>query len=129
MSRALSAAYVAAATVAKHWRRFLFLELFAGAGRIATAWRNKGIPSLGFEISKFPCFDVVSSEVMSVLYGWVSSRVGQGMWIAIPCFSWSRAHRFPNALRSSEQPLGLDDISDERALKVKIWNFEAKRVF
>ena len=78
------------------WKRHqVFLELFAGCGRIALCWQSQGFGAMGFELSRGAEFDLTHPRVRRLIAGWIRSGCVCGIWLATPCSTWSRARRGP----------------------------------
>ncbi|CAK0880854.1 unnamed protein product [Prorocentrum cordatum] len=70
-----------------------FLELFAGAKRIASGLRRAGGAAVTLEIADCPLQDAALREVRQVLLSWIQQGLIDGVWLGTPCSSWSAAGR------------------------------------
>jgi hypothetical protein len=101
---------------AKHHKRKIFLELYAGTGRTGAAVRRSGFGCLSFEIKQGPEFDLTRLCVHKRILGWIASGCIAGVVLETQCSSWSRARRGPPgsswcAIRSNEYLLGLPNLN------------------
>ena len=125
----------------KHFRRALshatntptklFLELFAGRGKVSRALQRSGFASLAFDIENGPEFDLTHPRVLSIIKGWISSGCILGVCLETQCSSWSRARRGPAhsnwcALRSNKHIYGVPGLSDKNQEKVNKGNIQAR---
>ena len=127
----LRAAFRKALRTARRRRYQLCLELFAGEGHIAAAWRAMGYGALCVEISLGGEFDLTRPCVWKLVRGWISSHCIVCVWFGTPCTSWSRARRGPPGsrwapTRSARFPLGLPGCSESDLGKFREGNETAK---
>ena len=77
--------------------------------------------------------DLLDNKVLKKIQGWIDSSVVWGLWAGAPCSSFSRARRapcgrrFPQLLRSSQAPGGLDDLKPSDVDWVRLGNELARR--
>ena len=80
---------------ASRCKRQIFVELYAGIGSLAKAWRNMGYGVIAFEIDAGEQYNLLHPVVRRVLLGWLRSGCIRGVWPGTTCTSWSRARRGP----------------------------------
>ena len=73
----------------------LLFEVFAGTGRTAAAWRALGGRAKTFEINDDPAEDVLRPRVSKMIFEKVRRRVLAGLFLGMPCSTWSMARRGP----------------------------------
>ncbi|CAK0824461.1 unnamed protein product [Prorocentrum cordatum] len=105
---------------ASKWRSCLFLELFAGQGRISQRIRDLGYGCLDLDLVHGACEDHLRTTFESVVRGWLLSKASVGLWLGTPCTSWSQALRDP--LRSSRFPMGKPGLSGPRLDRLRVGN-------
>ncbi|CAK0872053.1 unnamed protein product [Prorocentrum cordatum] len=102
------------------WRSCLFLELFAGQGRISKRIGDLGYGCLDLDLAHGACEDHLHTTFESVVRGWLLSKAIVGLWLETPCTSWSQALRDP--LRSSRFPMGKPGLSGARLDRLRVGN-------
>lgn len=132
--RRLRGAFGRALREAQHRRAQLFLELFAGSGRVASCIRRRGYGALSFEINLGDEFDVSRPATLRLIGGWIRSHCVCGVWLGTPCASWSRARRgIPGSpggpLRSEAHITGLVCLPPADQTKVRLGNRTAEASF
>ena len=73
--------------------REVFLELFAGSGRVAAAWRSAGLASVHVDIADDPRLDLTHPAVIARIKAWLAEGRVAAVWLGTPCSSWSLARR------------------------------------
>ena len=74
----------------------VFLELFSGSGAVAARIRaESGYTCICIDIKYGAHFDITNRKVASMILGWISSGLIRGVWLAVPCSTWSRARWIP----------------------------------
>ncbi|CAK0859280.1 unnamed protein product, partial [Prorocentrum cordatum] len=71
----------------------VFLELFAGAKRIAAQLRGLGAAVVTLEIADCPLQDACLAVVRSLLLAGIQQGFIGGAWLGAPCSSWGAARR------------------------------------
>ena len=109
----------------------MFLELFAGKGLVAGAWRQLGLGAIAFELDVASFFDLTRPCVVSLIQGWISSHCICAVWFGTPCTSWSRARRGPPGspwctLRSNSALDGVPGLGKRDLERVRIGNATAR---
>ncbi|CAK0842032.1 unnamed protein product, partial [Prorocentrum cordatum] len=117
LQRAFRACAVPRPRFMKH---LVFLELFAGSGRIAAAIQKLGYRALSFDLLNNPRDDHLDPTFQKVIVGWLTSGCIAALWLGTPCTTWARALRRP--LRSSADPLGVHDLSEFELERLRIGN-------
>ena len=88
----------------------IILEVFAGSQRFTKAMKKLGRGVVAIDSNLGAHCDVLNTVVLQTLLGWITSGRVQGILIATPCGSQSRARRapswsrFPSTIRSTERP-------------------------
>ena len=83
----------------------VFIDLFAGAGLIASKWRSNGYAALAIDRNRRTHWDSDSIGPWNQLISWLKAGIISGVCIAIPCTTFSIA-RHP-ALRSKKHNHGI----------------------
>ena len=97
--------------------------------------RRKGRGVIAIDIGLGAHCDVLNDHVFDMLKGWITSYTVEGMLVATPCGSFSRARRapawsrFPHAVRSTERPRGLPGLTGADRRTVQRGNAIADRSF
>ena len=63
----------------------MFLELFAGRGRISQRIRDMGYGCLDLDIAQGATEDHLTSTFEAVVRGWLLSKAIVGLWLGTPC--------------------------------------------
>jgi len=71
----------------------VFIEVFAGTGRVAASFRRRGAAALTLELSDDVLQDVTLDALRRLLVSWTHAGIIKGMWLGTPCSSWSSARR------------------------------------
>ena len=109
----------------------VYLEIFSGSGNWSRALRRSLASSLApkvfeLDIDHEPALgDLSRRRAQRVVRGWLRGGLLQGVWLGMPCSSWSRARNRPNgppALRDAGHLLGLPNLSSGDSLKVAVGN-------
>ncbi len=129
--RFLQQKFKAAIRLARARKRQVCLELFAGKGHVAAAWRRSGFATIAFEIDLNAGYDLLVPEVLRLIKGWISSHCVSCVWLGTPCTSWSRARRGPPGsnwcrIRSDAYLDGMPGLSDRDLERVRIGNATAR---
>ena len=104
----------------------VFLEVFSGSGRLASAVaKTCGWPCLLWDITLVDDYDLTVRKNQWKIFEWL--RAGQIIagHLGTPCNSFSRARDQPGGpppLRSDSQPLGLPGLKPHDAKKVHLGN-------
>lgn len=99
--------------------RQVFLELFSGSGGVRRALAERGhYGAIVVDIQQG--FDVTHSRVKNLIRGWIRSQVVRGLWLGVPCTTWSNERR--PALRSSVAPWGFSGLSEDQQRQVAVGN-------
>ena len=112
---------------ARNHNKTLYLDLFAGVQGISSELVKTGEACLSFEISLGPCYDLTNRKVLMIIDGWISSGCIDGVWLATPCTSWSRARHGPvdsnwGPIRNNDNLYGLPNISEKDKVKIRCGN-------
>lgn len=116
-----------------HGRFQVFLELWAGSGRAEAALRRLGWGTVSLDIRDGWEGDIMSTTVMSVLRGWITSNAVAGVFVNPPCETWG-AHRVIFAdetgvgVRSPAHVAGRPGLNPCARAAVKANNAYARRV-
>ncbi|CAK0897757.1 unnamed protein product, partial [Prorocentrum cordatum] len=105
-------------------RRFVFVELFCGAGCITASLKADGFSAIGFDIGRGAHENHLVHEFFEVLQGWITSGCIAGIWLGTPCTTWSQALRRP--LRSRRHPMGLPGLSVGEQARLEVGNLTFK---
>ncbi|CAK0863277.1 unnamed protein product, partial [Prorocentrum cordatum] len=104
------------------------LEIFAGSGRLSHCWRQQapwGLPIFEIDVGFHSSHDLSRRAAQRLILGWIRSGCCKAIWLGTPCATFSRARDSgagPPRLRSDEQPLGLDGLSEGDRVKVEVAN-------
>ncbi|CAK0796309.1 unnamed protein product, partial [Prorocentrum cordatum] len=104
------------------------LEIFAGSGRLNHCWRQQapwGLPIFEIDVGFHSSHDLSRRAAQRLILGWIRSGCCKAIWLGTPCATFSRARDSgagPPRLRSDEQPLGLDGLSEGDRVKVEVAN-------
>ena len=104
------------------------LEIFAGSGRFSHSWRQQapwGLPIFEVDVNYHSSHDLSRRAAQRLILGWIRSGCCKAIWLATPCSTFSRARDSgagPPRLRSDQQPLGLDELSEGDRVKVEVAN-------
>ncbi|CAK0849158.1 unnamed protein product [Prorocentrum cordatum] len=107
------------------------LEIFSGSGNWSRAMRHGQASRLAprvfeLDMEHEPALgDLSRRSVQRVVRGWLRGQLLQGVWLGMPCSSWSMAWNRPNgppALRDGNHLLGLPGLSSGDSLKVMLGN-------
>jgi len=91
----------------------VFLEVFAGTARLASAMAQRGFHVLAWDIRYGEEYDLKRERNRQLIRGWILGRRIIALHLGTPCNSWSRVRDFgpgPPRLRSDEHVLGLPDL-------------------
>jgi hypothetical protein len=110
-----------------HTREKLFLEVFAGTGRLSRAVARKGLPAEAWDIEYGTSCDVLQPRNKKKILDLIQSGRVAFLWLGFPCTTWSRARRNngrgPGALRDDGEYLwGLPSLTPGDSMKVKEGN-------
>lgn len=116
-----------------HGRFQVFLELWAGAGRVGAALRRSGWGTVSLDIRDGWEGDIMSPTVMSVLRGWITSNAVCGVFVNAPCETWGAyrsifAEETRVGVRSPAHVAGRPGLNACARAKVKANNAYARRV-
>ncbi|CAK0887025.1 unnamed protein product, partial [Prorocentrum cordatum] len=109
----------------------VYLEIFSGSGNWSRAMRHGQASRLAprvfeLDMEHEPALgDLSRRSVQRVVRGWLRGQLLQGVWLGMPCSSWSMARNRPNgppALRDGNHLLGLPGLSSGDSLKVMLGN-------
>ncbi|CAK0810952.1 unnamed protein product, partial [Prorocentrum cordatum] len=109
----------------------VYLEIFSGSGNWPRALRRSMASRLAqrvfeLDVDHEPIFgDLSRRRAQGAVRGWLRGGLLQGVWLGMPCSSWSRARNRPNgppALRDATHVLGLPNLSSGDSLKVETGN-------
>ena len=105
----------------------VFLELYAGSGRVATALHREGFGCITFEMSDGTEHDLLRPVVQRVIQGWMSGGCVGGIFFGTPCSSWPTARRGPpgspwGPLRNTVHIMGLPGLSERDQARVWLGN-------
>ncbi|CAK0826016.1 unnamed protein product [Prorocentrum cordatum] len=109
----------------------VYLEIFSGSGSWSRAMRHGQASRLAprvfeLDMEHEPALgDLSRRSVQRVVRGWLRGQLLQGVWLGMPCSSWSMARNRPNgppALRDGKHLLGLPGLSSSDSLKVMLGN-------
>jgi hypothetical protein len=90
MVKRLHALLKAALDVSRQHGKFqIFLEIFAGCGKLSGVVEKQGFGAVRLDINDG--INVLDKRVYAVIRGWVMSSIIAGIWMGTPCSSWSRA--------------------------------------
>ena len=107
-------------------RTQVFLEIFSGSGRLASAvGKTCGWPCLLWDITLGDDYDLTKRCNQWKILEWVRSGLVRAGHLGTPCNSFSRARDQPGGpppLRSDMQPLGLPNLKPHDAKKVHLGN-------
>lgn len=107
-------------------RTQVFLEVFSGSGRLASAvGKTCGWPCLLWDITLGDDYDLTKRCNQWKILEWVRSGQVRAGHLGTPCNSFSRARDQPGGpppLRSDMQPLGLPSLKPHDAKKVHLGN-------
>ena len=89
--------------------------------------RRAGYAALAFDILQGDVYDLERRVTQNLVFGWLSSSCIAGIWIGIPCGSWSRARRGPPgsnwcAIRSRRHINGIPDLPPRDCAKLAAGN-------
>ena len=101
-------------------KHLVFLELFAGSGRLAAEILKLGYRALSLDILNRAREDHLDPTFQRVIIGWLTSGCIAGLWLGTPCTTWTCALRRP--LRSSDAPFGVSDLSEPERERLRIGN-------
>ena len=113
----------------------IILEVFAGSQRFTKEMKKLGHGVVAIDSNLGAHCDVLNTVVLQTLLGWITSGRVQGILIATPCGSQSRARRapswsrFPSAIRSTERPRGLAGLTGTDLRTVTLGNRLADAAF
>ena len=102
--------------------RYLFIEVFAGSLRLSSALNKRGFIVHSWECSLDSKQNILRQGFKPFIRHIVSRFKILGLWMALPCNTFSRARHGkdgPRALRSSEQPWGLPGIEGKDSSKLQ----------
>ena len=71
----------------------VFLELFAGSGRVAAQWRSAGLAGVAVDVADDSRLDLTHPVVLARIVAWLESGRVAAVWLGTPCSSWSLARR------------------------------------
>lgn len=74
-------------------RRRCLLEIFAGSGRVADAWRRRGGSALAIDVRHRAHEDVLDYRVRQGILRAIARQRADAVWLGTPCSSWSLARR------------------------------------
>ena len=95
------------------------MELFSGAEVFAGELRRRGYVVYTFDVLQGPSGYVLRAPVRARIRKLLRSGMCLGLLAGVPCTSFSRARGGgPHAIRSSERPGGLPNLSEENQRKV-----------
>ncbi|CAK0860328.1 unnamed protein product, partial [Prorocentrum cordatum] len=109
----------------------VYLEIFSGSGNWSRALRRSMTSRLAprvfeLDVEYEPTVgDLSRRRAQCVVRGWLRGGLLQGVWLGMPCSSWSRARNRPNGpppLRDAAHVLGLPNLSSADSLKVETGN-------
>eukprot|EP00973_Karenia_brevis_P092568 12413030-Karenia_brevis.AAC.1 len=94
----------------------VFLELYAGVGKVSFHMSKLGFASIALEIENGDHYNVLNPSIKKLIHGWLTSGVVMGAWLGTPCSTWSRARRGPQGsgwgpLRNNAHLFGLPGLS------------------
>ena len=92
----------------------VFIEVFCGTGRLGRAVAREGWPTLLWDVTLGPSYDLRRRHNRSLLHGWIKAGLVRGFHCGFPCSSFSRARDVPPGpppLRSNLFPMGLPDLA------------------
>ncbi|CAK0828996.1 unnamed protein product [Prorocentrum cordatum] len=107
------------------------LEVFSASGNWSQALRRSMTSRLAprvfeLDMDHEPTLgDLSRRRAQRAVSGWLRGGLLQGVWLGMPCSSWSRARNRPNGpppLRGAAHVLGLPDLSSADSLKVETGN-------
>ena len=90
----------------QQYKQQVFLELFAGAGSMASHFSRLRFGVVTLDISHSPLEDLCLDAVQQTILGWIGAGVVQGVWLGKPCTTWSVAHTCP-VVRTRKFILGV----------------------
>ena len=103
-----------------------FLEIFSGSGHLASAVHTTmGCACLLWDISLGAAYDLTKRCNQRRILHWLEQGYICGGHLGTPCNSFSRARDRPGGpppLRSDQRPLGLPQLKESDALKVRLCN-------
>ena len=113
--------------LARRRRHEVFLELFAGSGRLSARLRKQGYAAMPLDVLYGDHHDVLRRAAENIIIGWLRSKVVQGVWLGTPCSSWSRARRGPPGsgwctIRDSSNLMGLPNLTDRDKARISLGN-------
>jgi len=111
----------------RHGHYHIFLECYAGTGRVSSAIRSRGWGRVAFESDVSLHFDLLHPDVRSLIRGWVSGGCIAGLFFGTPCGSWSIARHGPfgshwGPLRSRKHIMGLPGLPPRDNAKIRLGN-------
>ena len=98
------------------------VDLFSGQGGVAGALRELGIPTNEFDIINDSSQDLTDSVVKRRLFRELRAKRIVAVMMGPPCTSFSLARNLSGALRSREQPWGINVTKERDKLLLKIGN-------
>ena len=99
----------------------LFLDMFAGCGKVASAVERFGDwGAARIDTASATPLDLTDKRVLKTLQSWIQQGIVSAMHFAFPCTTWSHARR--PALRRQNSLRGRDDLSAADRAKVQVGN-------
>ena len=114
--------------------RRVFLEVFAGSGRLSQDLRRRGHGVVSLDLAASESHDLLRTAVFDEIKGWILAGFVWGIFLGTPCGTFSRARRgraggWPEPLRDETHPRGLPDLPGEDRRRVNLANLIADRAF
>ena len=101
------------------------LEIFAGVGSVAAAWRRRGGEATTIDLCQGPQEDLRNQEVQRRITLQVAERKFEAVFLAPPCSSFSVARDWRNPVRSHQKPQGLSGLNASQQREVSEGNLLA----
>jgi len=95
----------------------IFLEPFGGSRGLGPALRRLGYGVLSLDAASGPLGDATDAVVYNALSGWIQSGALVGLWLSLPCVTWSAAG--PLAFRDPKHLWGMPGLSEADRAKVE----------